>query len=51
MSESNPEKVPTGTPGSGEDSCRKCDGTGKAGGETCPECGGTGKINTPIGGG
>lgn len=49
--EENPEKVPPGTPGSGEEICRKCGGTGKVDDRTCPECGGTGKITAPIGGG
>jgi len=47
----NPEKVPPGTSGAGENTCRKCRGTGKLDGETCPECGGTGKVATGIGGG
>ena len=46
-----PERVPPGTPGAGENVCRKCEGTGKVEGKTCPECGGTGKVNTGIGGG
>lgn len=46
----NPERVPPGTTGSGEDLCRKCGGTGKVDGKTCPECGGSGKITAPIGG-
>lgn len=46
----NPEKVPPGTPGAGEEICRKCAGTGKIDGEDCPECDGTGKIIAPIGG-
>jgi len=46
----NPEAVPPGTPGSGENICHTCSGTGKVEGETCPDCGGTGKITEPIGG-
>jgi DnaJ-class molecular chaperone len=46
----NPEAVRPGAPGSGENICRKCEGTGKVGGETCSECGGSGKVTTPIGG-
>lgn len=46
----NPEAVPPGAPASGENTCRKCDGTGKIDGKACPECEGTGKVMTPIGG-
>jgi DnaJ-class molecular chaperone len=45
-----PEEVPPGTSGSGENTCRKCEGTGKVEGRDCPDCGGTGVLNTPIGG-
>jgi len=50
MSDSNPEKVPPGTEGSGEAVCRKCEGTGTIKNETCPDCGGSGKVTAPIGG-
>jgi len=50
MADSNPDKVPPGTEGSGEDICRKCGGSGKIDGEDCPDCKGTGKVTTPIGG-
>jgi DnaJ-class molecular chaperone len=46
----NPEEVPPGTPGSGEEICRKCGGSGKIDGKDCPACDGTGKIVAPIGG-
>ena len=45
-----PEAVPPGTVGSGENTCRKCEGTGKVDGHECPDCRGTGKVVTPIGG-
>lgn len=46
-----PEAVPPGTVGSGENVCRRCEGSGKIeNGEECPDCGGTGIIVTPIGG-
>jgi DnaJ-class molecular chaperone len=47
----NPDSVPPGTKGSGENVCRACRGTGKVDGKPCKECGGTGKIPTGIGGG
>jgi RecJ-like exonuclease len=47
----NPEAVKPGTPGAGENTCRRCHGTGKqSDGTTCPECLGTGKVTTPLGG-
>jgi RecJ-like exonuclease len=57
MSATEPETHPgdegaPGTPGTGEDICPRCKGTGKlADGKQCPECGGTGKIVEGIGGG
>jgi hypothetical protein len=45
------EAVP-GTPGTGEDLCLNCNGTGKlADGKECPTCSGTGKVTRAIGGG
>jgi len=62
--ESNPELHPgdeaaPGTPGSGEDVCPVCKGTGLAAdadtaegdNAPCPNCGGTGVITEGIGGG
>jgi Protein of unknown function (DUF2934) len=43
------EAVP-GTPGTGEDVCRVCDGTGRLDGKPCPNCGGSGKVIEGIGG-
>jgi hypothetical protein len=41
-----------GTPGTGEDICPQCSGSGKlADGRSCPMCGGTGRIVEGIGGG
>lgn len=46
------DDAPPGTPGTGEDICPRCRGSGKAdGGRDCPDCGGTGKIVEGIGGG
>lgn len=45
------DEAPPGTPGSGEDICRNCGGSGKREGKPCPTCDGTGRINEGIGGG
>ena len=47
----NPEEVPPGTTGSGENVCRTCEGTGQVQGKACVDCDGTGKVVTPLGGG
>jgi DnaJ-class molecular chaperone len=44
------DEAPPGTPGTGEDLCRACGGSGKVDGKSCPECGGSGKVNEGIGG-
>jgi hypothetical protein len=45
------DEAPPGTPGTGEDICPQCNGSGKsARGETCPNCEGTGRIVRGIGG-
>ncbi len=40
-----------GTPGTGEDLCPECNGSGKLDSRPCPTCGGTGKVIQGIGGG
>jgi hypothetical protein len=41
-----------GTPGTGEDTCPVCHGSGKiSDGNSCPNCGGSGTITEGIGGG
>jgi hypothetical protein len=46
------DEAPPGTPGTGEDLCLDCNGTGKrADGKECPTCNGTGKVVRAIGGG
>jgi len=45
------DQVPPGTPGSGENVCPRCGGSGKLDGGVCPACQGTGKVTTGIGGG
>ncbi|HEY0014059.1 MAG TPA: hypothetical protein VGB79_14550 [Allosphingosinicella sp.] len=52
-SDTNPgDEAAPGTPGTGENLCRHCNGTGRhANGSECPECGGTGKVIEGISGG
>ena len=45
------DDAPTGTPGTGEDICPKCSGTGKLNDKPCPNCAGTGRIVEGVGGG
>lgn len=45
------DEAPAGSPGTGEDICPVCHGTGSTGGKPCANCGGTGKIVEGIGGG
>ncbi len=39
-----------GTPGTGEDVCPRCGGSGTIEGGECVNCGGTGKVIEGIGG-
>jgi hypothetical protein len=46
-----PGDAPAGTPGTGEDVCPHCNGSGRTvRGEACPNCEGTGRITRGIGG-
>ena len=50
-----PEMAPgdearSGTPGTGENVCRMCDGRGQVDGHTCPDCEGSGKVIEGVGG-
>ncbi|TFW11668.1 hypothetical protein [Duganella callida] len=52
------DDAPAGTPGTGEDVCPVCHGTGTlmdedddGGGQPCPNCGGTGVVIEGVGGG
>ncbi|HYF19007.1 MAG TPA: hypothetical protein VEA40_14150, partial [Ramlibacter sp.] len=42
------DEAAPGTPGTGEDICRACGGSGRLNGGTCPECEGTGKVTVGI---
>ena len=44
------DDAPEGTPGTGEDICPQCGGSGREGDGTCRNCQGTGKVNVGIGG-
>lgn len=44
------DQAEPGTPGTGENICRACHGSGQRENQPCPECGGTGKVIEGIGG-
>ena len=44
------DEAPPGTPGTGENICRDCGGSGRQGGATCPTCQGAGVVTVGIGG-
>jgi DnaJ-class molecular chaperone len=44
------DDAPPGTPGTGEDICELCSGSGQVDGKPCPNCGGSGKVVAGIGG-
>jgi len=44
------DQAPAGTPGTGENVCPQCGGTGRIGASICPNCQGTGKVIVGIGG-
>jgi hypothetical protein len=44
------DEAPPGTPGTGENLCRRCGGSGQLEGRPCPDCGGSGKVTVGIGG-
>jgi DnaJ-class molecular chaperone len=44
------DEAEPGTPGTGENLCRACNGSGLIDGDACPTCDGTGKVVEGIGG-
>lgn len=44
------DDAPPGTPGTGDDLCPACQGSGRRDGQDCPECRGTGIVNKGVGG-
>jgi DnaJ-class molecular chaperone len=44
------DEVPPGTPGSGDDVCPRCHGSGTIDSQGCEYCSGTGMITRAIGG-
>ena len=44
------DEAPEGTPGTGENICRKCGGSGRVGAAACPSCQGGGKVIVGVGG-
>ena len=44
------DEAPAGTPGTGENLCPVCHGSGKISGQACANCGGSGRVTTGIGG-
>lgn len=45
------DEAPAGTPGSGENICRECGGSGRVSGGLCTVCGGAGTVTVGLGGG
>jgi RecJ-like exonuclease len=44
------DEAAPGAPGTGEDVCPKCNGTGRLDNGDCENCGGTGKVIRGVGG-
>jgi hypothetical protein len=45
------DDAPPGAPGTGEDLCPRCGGSGEVDGSPCPVCEGSGRVVEGIGGG
>jgi len=43
------DEVPEGTPGTGENTCPACGGSGTQAGQPCEACGGSGVVTVNIG--
>ena len=43
------DEVQPGTPQSGDNTCRRCGGSGRVDDRSCPDCDGTGTVTTLIG--
>lgn len=43
------DEVPAGTPGTGENTCPDCGGSGTKAGQPCQACGGIGLVTVTIG--
>jgi hypothetical protein len=44
------DEAPAGAPGTGENVCRACGGSGRVAEKTCPSCNGSGKVTMGVGG-
>lgn len=44
------DQAPRGTPGTGENLCPECSGSGRKDDRECPNCGGTGVVTEGVGG-
>ncbi|MBO1073308.1 hypothetical protein [Roseomonas marmotae] len=44
------DDAPAGTPGTGDDICPDCQGSGRISGRTCETCSGTGVVTKGVGG-
>ena len=44
------DEAARGTPGTGEDVCPECHGSGRVGAKPCPKCDGSGRVIKGIGG-
>lgn len=43
------DEAPAGTPGTAENVCPECGGSGRRDGEACAACGGSGKVLVNVG--
>lgn len=44
------DQAPPGTPGTGENLCQECGGSGRLDDAECGNCAGTGKVTEQLGG-